>query len=129
MGKGEATWDEGSHILSNGLKSLNVDYYVFQGEDGTTTGYEHFQGVVQFTTPRLFSTLRRLFSDSERGGLLVPHWEKCRNPERAIEYCKKHDTRVYAPVEHGWYPDYSPFYIGWFERFYGAGSADPNEGF
>lgn len=52
------------------------------GENGTP----HLQGYIEFKNPRHFNALKKLYPKI--------HWEKARNKEAALEYCKKSETQV-----------------------------------
>lgn len=70
----------------------NRDYCVMQlerGEDGTL----HIQGVIGFTTPKYFNTLKNLHPRA--------HWEVARHVPKAIAYCRKEETRVDGPFIYG----------------------------
>lgn len=73
-------------VLTNTDSSI-VPTYVFQKEVGEN-GTNHLQGYIVFskkTRPKGF--FKNQFTNE-------PHWEKCRNPKAAEEYCQKDDTRL-----------------------------------
>lgn len=61
---------------------------VFQEEVGESET-PHIQGCFKLKSSIRFSTLKKRFPEV--------HWEKCKNWEKAIQYCSKSDTRIYGP--------------------------------
>lgn len=73
----------------------NMLYMVYQLERGEQ-GTEHFQGYVEFRTRRTLAAAKRLLGQ-ERA-----HLERRRGTRnQAIDYCKKEESRVSGPWEHG----------------------------
>jgi len=82
------TWnnysEEDIEEIIGSSNSSKIQRFVFQEETGEN-GTPHLQGYIQFTTKkRPFSVFKTR----------VPHWEKCKNIEKSIEYCQKEDTRT-----------------------------------
>lgn len=74
-------------------------YCVYQHEICPTTGQDHWQGYLEFTTAWYRNKVRELFTD--RGVYLEP---RKGTREQARAYCMKKDTRMdpdAAPTEHG----------------------------
>lgn len=82
-------------IGSDGSRFGTEPKYIFQeetGEDGTP----HLQGYVNFDRK-----VRPIGLFNWEGSERI-HWEKCRSPKHAINYCKKEETRtgnVYTNIE------------------------------
>ena len=74
--------------LLSSLYPKECSYLCFQEEQGEQ-GTQHLQGVIKFKTGQRPLECR-FFKDLSN----KPHWEKCRNFEKAKEYCKKEETRV-----------------------------------
>ena len=72
-----------------------MQHMVYQLERAPTTGQLHLQGTVHFLNPTRMGAAK-----ASLGGDTV-HVEVCRNYTKAVEYCKKLDTRVAGPWEHG----------------------------
>lgn len=74
----------------------HVRYAVSQKEKCPTTGREHYQGYVEFTKPL------RLAAAQAQLGEEKAHLEPRRGTrEQARDYCKKLETRIEDPQEHG----------------------------
>ena len=71
-----------------------IKYVVYQIERAPTTGQLHVQGLVCFK-----QSVRLTGAKNAIGG--NPHMEKCHSTKDAIRYCKKEETRVAGPWEHG----------------------------
>ncbi|AXH76748.1 MAG: putative viral replication protein [Cressdnaviricota sp.] len=82
--------------------NAKVRYLVFQHERASTTGSDHLQGYVEFTAPTRVTQAQRLLGLPEN-----THFESRKGSRTsARDYCKKEDTRVSGPWEHGeWVPD------------------------
>lgn len=72
-----------------------MHHLVYQLEKAPSTGQLHIQGVAHFTNPIRMAGAKALL-----GGDTV-HVEPCRNYTKAVEYCKKEETRIAGPWEHG----------------------------
>lgn len=77
-----------------------VDYYVYQYEQAPTTGTLHIQGYLYLKRATTFNGVRALLPTGS-------HVELCRDPEAAIVYCSKEDTRIAGPCEYGNKPNFS----------------------
>jgi len=70
-----------------------VRYVVFQKEKGDE-GTEHYQGYVEFSTPKRLAAVKKLLPRA--------HWEARRGTaDEARDYCMKDDSRVNGPWESG----------------------------
>lgn len=78
---------DGSVLLPSVLKKDITCSYIFQEEVGEE-GTPHLQGYVKF-----HRKVRPLSAVSFPGSERI-HWEKCRSPKHAIEYCRKQESRV-----------------------------------
>lgn len=76
----------GNHLY-NLLEKEGADEFVFQAEKGSKTGYIHFQGRISFEKKCRFKGVAGLVEKAT-------HWEKERNYEKSIEYCKKLTDRI-----------------------------------
>lgn len=65
--------------------SLRSKKCVWQEEIGES-GTPHLQVYIEYKNPRYFKGMKKVFPTA--------HIEKCIDPERAIEYCQKVDTRI-----------------------------------
>lgn len=73
-----------------------MQYLVYQKEKSPQTGKEHYQGFVQLKTKKRLAGVKQLFPDK------AAHYEKTRGTaKQAAEYCKKEESRVDGPFEHG----------------------------
>ena len=92
--------EDGSKLQNaceKGLEALGDDirYIIFQTERGVETGHDHYQGYVEFYRPYSMAGVKSRVSDTA-------HWEARRGSQaQAIAYCKKAETRVGGPWEHG----------------------------
>lgn len=77
------------------LENPKVEYAVWQLEEAPDTGKEHFQACLKFKTSDRFDWIKKQLPQS--------HIEHCKSPEAAIKYCKKAESRVDGPWEHGTY--------------------------
>ena len=73
-------------------KWAQVQYVVWQLEEGEN-GTKHWQGTVQMTCVKRMAGMKKINGRA--------HWEVTRKVEEAIAYCKKDDTRLDGPWEHG----------------------------
>lgn len=74
-----------------------VRYFVFQKEQGNDQGTAHFQCYVQFSTLKLFSTVKNQFRP------YTPHLEMCEGtPDQNYAYCTKEETRLCTCGPHIW---------------------------
>lgn len=71
-----------------------VSYAIYQYEQAPTTGTLHIQGYLYLKNPTTFNGARGLLPTGS-------HIEVARDPEAAIRYCSKEDTRIAGPIEHG----------------------------
>lgn len=70
-----------------------VRYAIYQLESGDS-GTRHYQGYVEFSNPVRLGTCRSLIPGA--------HWETRRGTrEQARDYCKKEESRLDGPWEHG----------------------------
>lgn len=60
------------------------DKFVMQQEKGES-GNLHLQGVVYHKSQMTFNSLKKMFPKV--------HWDRCKNLQKAVEYCSKIDTR------------------------------------
>lgn len=77
----------------------NIKYFTFQREKGEQ-GTEHFQGYINFSEAKFFSTMKNLFSEPN----IKPsaHLEPRKGTKtQAKEYCQKSDTRIGEIQEYG----------------------------
>lgn len=72
---------------------------VYQTEKAPTTNRIHYQGCVKFKNMTRLQAVKCMI------GCDHAHLEICRNWEKALDYCKKEDTRLEGsnPTEHGTY--------------------------
>jgi len=72
-----------------------MQYLIQQREICPATSREHWQGTVIFKRPKTFAGLRRMLPNC--------HIEKCRNLPKAIDYCRKEESRKpgTTPIEEG----------------------------
>lgn len=76
--------------------SDDVKYAIYQRERGES-GTEHLQGYVELTKPMRLSGVRRVFNGGDNA-----HWEPRRGSrDQARDYCRKEDSRMEGPWEHG----------------------------
>lgn len=82
------------------LTALNhIKYFTFQRERGEQ-GTEHYQGYVCFSVPKLFSTVKNLFSEPHIRP--AAHLEPRKGTKtQARDYCQKSDTCIGDNYEHG----------------------------
>lgn len=76
----------------------DVSYAVYQLERSPTTGREHYQGYVEFTTKKRLHSVQQAIGDEHA------HCELRKGSRsQAIAYCKKQESRVQGtePFEHG----------------------------
>lgn len=74
------------------LTSVHASGAVFQREQGEKTQYTHWQMLVQFPSPKRFSTLK---NQCKRFGMDQAHLEPRRGTvAQAVAYCSKSETRV-----------------------------------
>lgn len=72
--------------LPNGwLGVQDAIWQLEQGESGTL----HLQGFVRFDKNKRLSALKKLDATA--------HWEVCKAPAAAVDYCSKEDTRIFGP--------------------------------
>lgn len=76
-----------------------VRYLVYQKERAPTTGTLHFQGFIQFSSKRRRNGVIEHLKTISGG--IHGHVEPARDPQAAVDYSKKEDTRVDGPWEHG----------------------------
>lgn len=81
----EEMYKDHPHVISK-----RFTYLVYQLERAPTTGQTHVQGVAYFKDAKTF-TQAKLAIKNLYG--VEPHLEACRDVEKAIDYCKKDDTR------------------------------------
>jgi hypothetical protein len=77
------------------LQAEGATLLVYQKEKGDKEETPHFQGVICFSKQMRLSALKNL------PGLERAHFESVKSLHHAIAYCKKDDTRVEGPWEHG----------------------------
>lgn len=58
---------------------------VMQEETGKE-GTQHIQGYIEFMKRERFTAIKKVWPTA--------HWEKCKSPKNAIEYCQKEETRT-----------------------------------
>lgn len=85
--------------LNNPENELQLDreripYAIYQYEQAPSTGTLHIQGYLYLKHPTTFNGVRGLLPAGT-------HIELSRDPEAAIKYCSKEDTRIAGPIEHG----------------------------
>lgn len=74
----------------------DVRYLVFQRERCPSTGKEHWQGYVEFTTVKKFTGAGLAISQTS------VHFEKrAGTRDQARTYCMKEDSRLWGPYEYG----------------------------
>jgi len=61
---------------------------IWQKEQGAS-GTPHLQGFVRFISQQRLSALKKLDATA--------HWEVCKDPQSAVKYCSKEDTRIAGP--------------------------------
>lgn len=76
------------------LDQERVSYAIYQYEQAPSTGTLHIQGYLYLKCPTTFNGVRGLLPAGS-------HVEVSRDPESAIRYCSKEDTRIAGPIEHG----------------------------
>lgn len=81
-------------LLCSDLQAApDVRYYVYQHECGDN-GTEHFQGYLELARTQRLSYVRSLIPGA--------HWEPRHGTQaQAIAYCKKEESRLDGPYEHG----------------------------
>lgn len=72
----------------------SVKYLVYQIEKAPTTGKLHCQGLICFKSGRKMNFVKKTLGND-------PHVEICKALGKAIEYCKKEESRILGPWEHG----------------------------
>lgn len=72
---------------------LKCQYLIYQVERSPKSGNLHLQGFVYFRNPRSFNAVRKALSGA--------HIEPARHDQKAMNYCKKTESRVSKPVEWG----------------------------
>ena len=72
-----------------------MQHLVYQLERAPTTGMLHLQGAVHFLQPTRMGAAKALLGGESA------HVEVCRNYLKAVEYCRKEESRVAGPWEHG----------------------------
>nr|WAE42253.1 MAG: replication associated protein [Cressdnaviricota sp.] len=71
-------------------------YLIYQRERCATTARDHWQGYVEYFTPTSLPVAK-----SHLGQTRIHLEPRKGTQSQAIEYCRKEDTRVHAPVEYG----------------------------
>ncbi len=93
-----ASAEQEGDLLSNiveGIRREDVVYAIYQRERGEA-GTEHLQGYIEFSRGFRLSACKRLLGSDE------VHCEARRGTrDQARDYCRKSDTRIGDPVEHG----------------------------
>ena len=74
-----------------------VEYAFWQHEKCPTTGKDHIQGVVGFTSQRHFNALRQ---ELRLDGCKPPHIEETRKERASALYCSKDKSWVHGSVRH-----------------------------
>lgn len=75
-------------------EEANIKFLVYQLEQGSETGYMHFQGFVITKDSRRMAYMKKLFGEG--------HYEACKGKdEQCIAYCTKNETRVSGPYQWG----------------------------
>lgn len=75
--------------LSQHLKGF-CKKFTFQGEEGETTGYKHWQGTISLKTKEYFATVKNLLGEKA-------HIEATKNIIASENYCKKDSSRIEGP--------------------------------
>jgi len=71
--------------------SKESDHWIFQKESGESTGYEHYQGYVEFRKDKRFKAVKKILGNSA-------HVEKVKGTRlENIKYCSKPETRIDGP--------------------------------
>lgn len=71
--------------------SKESDIWIFQKESGESTGYEHYQGYVEFRKDKRFKAVKKILGNSA-------HVEKVKGTRLDnIKYCSKAETRIGGP--------------------------------
>lgn len=78
--------------LSQELHVFCKEFY-FQGEEGSETGYKHWQGCVSLKDKQYFLAVKNLMPAGT-------HIEQARDWHAAKNYCNKDDTRIEGPYDH-----------------------------
>lgn len=71
-----------------------VKFVLYQIEKAPTTGQIHVQGMISFKGNTKMSTVKALIENN-------PHCEPAKDVNKCYDYCKKAESRVYGPWEHG----------------------------
>lgn len=82
--------------MDSGTLVLGLDgavKFMFQLEEGDS-GTPHFQGVVQYKSPKRLCTLKKEMPRA--------HWEKCKSIPASVKYCQKTEGRIAGPWFKGW---------------------------
>nr|WAE42689.1 MAG: replication associated protein [Cressdnaviricota sp.] len=78
--------------LSEGL----ISFLIYQLERGDDEGRLHYQGYIELSKPSRYAAIKRLLGDE------ALHLEVRRGTQdQAIDYCRKAETKVEGPWEHG----------------------------
>lgn len=80
------------------FSQYNCQFGIAQKEQCPSTGKVHYQGCIYFKNPRSFRAVRALFG---RLRDKKPHIEVARSIPKAINYCRKKDTRLEKPIVYG----------------------------
>ncbi len=79
------TWNNYTEENIESIKSIKNCGYIFQPEIGEE-GTPHLQGCLLFKSPRTFAQVKRLYPEI--------HLESIKYKKKAIEYCKKQETKA-----------------------------------
>lgn len=71
-----------------------MNFLVTQLERGSTTGALHLQGAVRMKNPTRLKAMKEALGPTA-------HLEKTNQWDKAVQYCKKEETRVKGPWEFG----------------------------
>lgn len=77
------------------LEKHDVTFLLYQKEKGEAEGTPHFQGVFSLKKQKRLSALKKL------PGLEKAHFERVKHLAKAVNYCKKEETRLEGPWEFG----------------------------
>lgn len=71
-----------------------VTYCCYQIEKAPDTGKIHVQGMICFKSPCRMAAVKTLIGNE-------PHVEICKAPAQSRDYCRKEESRILGPWEHG----------------------------
>lgn len=83
------------------FEDVDIRYIVYQVECCPTTNRRHMQGYCELHTQLRLSSIRQMFQIQDDGGDSFHIERRIGTPKQAADYCKKQETRIEGPYEHG----------------------------